>query len=108
VASAPGCLDRAHHHPRFVGWEPGRRRFVADLSARPLEWVGERLGDLDGLLAEAGVAPGEVGEGDSAALGYAVPEIIDVTRRLLDRVNAGELGQPSGDKELVAARTGWL
>jgi len=108
VASTPGSLDRAHHHPRFEGWEPGRRQFVDKLSARPLEWVGERLGDLDGLLAEAHVAPDEAGSGDAVALEQAVPEILDAAQRLLDRVKAGELGRPTGDGELVAARIGWL
>ena len=30
----PGTLDRAHHHPRFDGWEPGRRSSPAS-TARP-------------------------------------------------------------------------
>jgi len=108
VASEPGSLDRAHHHPRFEGWEPGRRRFVADLSARPLEWVGERLSDLNGLLDDAGIAPAEVGSGDPSALRAAVPEIVAAAGRLLDKVRAGELGRPDGDQDLVSARVGWL
>ena len=108
LASMPGSLDRAHYHPRFGGWEPGRRQFAADLSARPLEWVGGRLSDLDSLLVEAGVAPGEVGKGDASALRGAVPEILGAARRLLDKVKAGELGRPDSDQELVAARIGWL
>ncbi len=108
VVGEPGSLDRAHHHPRFEGWEPGPRQFSADLSGRPLEWVGERLSDLDNLLVEAGVGSEELGNGDVGALRQAVPEILDAVRRLLDRVNAGELGRPDGDRELVAARIGWL
>ncbi|HEX3394668.1 MAG TPA: hypothetical protein VHS52_09080 [Acidimicrobiales bacterium] len=108
VAGEPGSLDRAHHHPRFAGWEPGPRRFEAALSAHPLEWVGGRLCDLEGLLGDAGVAPAEVGEGDSAALRETVPEILDATQRLLDRVQAGELGRPDGDEHFVSARVGWL
>ncbi|MEN3316132.1 MAG: hypothetical protein V7605_2366 [Acidimicrobiaceae bacterium] len=108
VAGEPGSLDRAHHHPRFAGWEPGPRRFVADLSARPLEWVGGRLRDLGGLLVDAGVALDEVGHGDPAALREAVPEILAATQRLLDRVQAGELGRPDSDQHLVSARVGWL
>src|SRR5437588_12540552 len=38
VSGPPGSFDRAHHHPRFRGWEPGRRQFVEALSPRPLEW----------------------------------------------------------------------
>ena len=108
VGSVPGSLDRAHYHPRFEGWEPGRRRFAADLSAHPLDWVGGRLSDLDSLLVEAGVAPGEVGKGDAYALREAVPEILGAARRLLDKVKAGGLGRPDSDHDLVAARMGWL
>ena len=32
--SPPGTLDRAHHHLRFNGWEPGRRHFVGWLRSR--------------------------------------------------------------------------
>jgi len=108
VASEPGSLDRAHHHPRFVGWEPGPRQFVAGLSARPLDWVGDRLGDLEGLLIEADVDPGEIGAGDAVAVRTAVPEILGAARRLLDGVKSGELGRPADDAEPVAARIGWL
>lgn len=108
VASEPGSLDRAHHHPRFAGWEPGPRRFVAELSARPLEWVGGRLCDLESLLGDAGVARAEVGEGDPAALRETVPEILGAVQRLLDRVQAGELGRPDRDQHLVSPRVGWL
>jgi hypothetical protein len=38
--SPPGTLDRAHHHPRFNGWEPARRHFVDELSADPLACCG--------------------------------------------------------------------
>src|SRR5689334_14373317 len=56
----PGSLDRAHHHPRFRGWEPGTRHFVDELSADPIAWVGTRLADPAPLLEEAGIEPGEV------------------------------------------------
>jgi hypothetical protein len=109
VDSEPGSLDRAHHHPRFRGWDPGARSFDEDLSAVPLDFVAARLADLDGLVAAAGLAPGDVGPGDADALRAAVPEVVAATRRLLDRVRAGELAQPpSGDEELVCARIGWL
>ena len=108
VGSRPGSLDRAHHHPAFDGWEPGERHFVAELSAAPLEWLAERLADLDAVLAQAGVAPDTAGPGDAAALRVALPEIVDVLRRLLGRVAAGELGRPDDDRDLVSARIGWL
>src|SRR5215213_10208075 len=59
VASAPGSLDRAHHHPRFSGWEPGRRVFVEELSARPVDWLRARLADPAVVLAEAGEDPAD-------------------------------------------------
>jgi len=72
VAGPPGSFDRTHHHPAFDGWEPGRRVFVPELSADPLTWVAARLSDLDGLLTEAGVDPGDVGADDAAGLRAAV------------------------------------
>jgi len=108
VDSEPGSLDRAHHHPAFDGWEPGERYFVPELSAAPVDWLAGRLADLDGVLATAGVSAEVAGPGDSTALRQAVPEIVDVLRRLLARVAAGELGRPDDDRELVSARIGWL
>jgi hypothetical protein len=107
VAGPPGSFDRTHHHPAFRGWEPGRRRFVDELSADPLGWVGDRLSDLDGLLEQAGVNRDEGNPADPVSLKQAVPEILDATRRLLDRVRNGELAQPPTG-ELVSARVGWL
>lgn len=86
-----GSFDRTHHHPAFQDWEPGNRVFVEELSADPLGWLAERLSDLDGLLADAGVSPDEIGPTDAAQVRDATPEIVDTVRRLLDRVWAGEL-----------------
>lgn len=108
VDSAPGSLDRAHHHPRFEGWEPGERHFVSELSASPIDWLAGQLADPEAVLARAGVEAGEVSPGDVAALRDAAPEIVDAVRRLLARVQAGELGRPDDDRELVSARIGWL
>ena len=108
VDSAPGSLDRAHHHPAFDGWEPGSRVFVPELSAAPVEWLAAELADPDAVLVRAGVAPGTVGAGDVAALRDAAPEIVEAVRRLMERVAAGELGRPDDDRELVSARIGWL
>jgi hypothetical protein len=93
----PGTFDRTHHHPAFRGWDPGPRHFDEALSADPLAWVASRLGELGRLLDEAGVPSDEVGEADAAAMRAAAPEIVDVVRRLLDRVRAGELARPPGD-----------
>jgi hypothetical protein len=108
VDSAPGSLDRAHHHPRFDGWNPGARHFVPELSAAPLEWLSGELSDLEGVLARAGAASGTAAPGDADGLRLAVPEIVDAVRRLLARVAAGELGRPDDDRDMASARIGWL
>lgn len=107
VDGPPGSFDRTHHHPEFQGWDPGSRHFDEALSADPLGWVGARLGELDHLLAGAGVAAGEVPEADATALREAVPEILDAVGRLLERVRAGELAR-SPEGTLASARVGWL
>jgi hypothetical protein len=108
VAGPPGSFDRTHHHPAFDGWEPGRRVFVQELSADPLTWVAARLSDLDGLLAEAGVDPGDVGADDAAGLRDAVPDIVAAVDRLLRGVRAGELARAPGDELALSARVSWL
>lgn len=105
---ASGSFDRTHHHPRFRGWEPGRRHFVPELSADPLGWLGARLGDLPTVLAEAEVDPGELDPRDEEALRKALPEILAAVDKLLAGVRAGELGQPPADGVLESARAGWL
>ncbi|MEU2510477.1 hypothetical protein [Streptomyces syringium] len=109
VAGPVGSFDRTHHHPRFQGWSPGARVFDEKLSADPLGWLAERLSDLDGVLAEAGVAREEVGATDAVALRRAAPEIVDAVSRLLAGVRAGELGRrPAGDEPVTDARVSWL
>ncbi len=101
VAGRPGSFDRTHHHPRFTGWNPGRRVFAAELSADPLGWLGTQLADLDLLLASAGVPAEVAGQSDAEDLRRAAPEIVAVTRRLLDKVRSGELGNPPGGEATV-------
>jgi hypothetical protein len=108
VAGPPGSFDRTHHHPDFRGWEPGQRCFVDALSADPLGWVGDRLCDLDGLLEQAGVSRDEVDPADGPCLKDAVPEILDATGRLLEKVRNGQLARAPGEEQLVSARVGWL
>ena len=105
--SPPGTLDRAHHHPRFKGWEPGRRNFVPELSANPVAWLADQLGDPAAVLARAGVDADEVPEADKAGLAAAAPEIVAAVKRMLDGVRDGELA-PSPPEPVAAARTGWL
>ena len=103
----PGSFDRTHHHPRFRDYEPGGRHFVEELSADPVSWVGRKLEDLDGLLAEAGVAADEVGPDDAAHLRRAAPEIVAAVHRLLDGVRDGDLARPPAG-EVDRARASWL
>ncbi len=108
VASAPGSFDRTHHHPKFKGWEPTRRCYVPELSADPLGWLGQRLSDIAGVLDDAGVDHTTLGACDAEDIRAASVEIVDATRRLLQRVHAGELAAPPGDMVLQDARIGWL
>lgn len=104
----PGSLNRAHHHPAFDGWNPGRRVFDQDLSASPVQWVGDALSDLEGLLDRAGVQADESFKADAESLRECVPEIMTTVGRLLDKVKAGELATPPGDEVLSSARISWL
>jgi len=104
----PGSLDRAHHHPRFRKWEPGSRRFVNEMTADSVAWVGTRLSDLHGLLDDAEIRHDEVGPADADELRAAVPEILRAVQGLLDRIAAGELARPPDDGSSNNARAGWL
>jgi len=106
VSSAPGSLDRAHHHPRFAGWEPGRRVFVEELSADPVRWLRGRLADPAAVLADAGEDPADH-TADLAAMQAAAPLITGTVEHLLTEVAAGRAGtapQVVGD----AVRASWL
>ena len=108
VDGPAGSFDRTHCHPAFDGWNPGRRVYVSEMSADPFGWLGDSLADLDGLLASAGFPAAAAGPGDGESLRAAAPEIVDVTRRLLGRVRAGELGRPPHGQDRDMIRTGWL
>jgi hypothetical protein len=108
VAGPVGSHDRTHHHPRFQGWEPGRRRFDELVDREPVAWVGEQLRDLDALVARSEVDPAAVDPDDARQLRDAVPEILDVVRRLLERVRAGELAVAPSGADPTGARAGWL
>jgi hypothetical protein len=105
VDSPPGTFDRTHHHPAFTGWEPTPRHFVTALSAKPVEWVGARLSDLDTLLAEAGLTSSDVGPNDAADLRDAIPEILAAIQRLLDKVWSRSFAAAGTE---TSARVGWL
>jgi hypothetical protein len=108
AAGKPGSYDRAHHHPAFSGWNPGRRVFVKELSADPIGWLGRKLSDLPSLLLEAKVPAELAAPQDAADLREAVPEILAATQRLLSRVRAGELGRAPEGEPVTRARTSWL
>jgi hypothetical protein len=106
VSSAPGSLDRAHHHPRFTGWEPGRRVFVEELSADPVRWLRTKLADPTVVLTEAGEDPSDH-PADVAALQEAAPLIADTVEHLLAEVAAGRAGT-APDVVGDAVRASWL
>ena len=91
------------------GWEPGFREFDNAMSADPLAFVAERLSDLNGLMAGAGVDPAEGTERDAEELRTAVPEILATVRNLLAGVREGRLApEPDADEPTESARIGWL
>ena len=104
----PGSLDRAHHHPRFEGWEPGYRVFVEEMTADPLGWVEKRLSDFAGVLAEAGVSADDVGPSDVTSVESSAGEIVDAVRSLFDRIQNGELAQPPSADTTAGVRASWL
>jgi hypothetical protein len=107
VASAPGSLDRAHHHPRFNGWEPGRRVFVEELSSDPVGWLRDRFARIDEVLDQA-EAPEPVTSGDDVnALRAAGPMVVAVVEKLLSDVAAGRAGLAPADAG-ESVRASWL
>jgi hypothetical protein len=105
--SEPGSLNRAHHHPRFHGWEPGRRVFVEELSASPLTWLRDRFAAIEGVLADAELSPERLGPDDVESLRAAGPAIVAQLEHMLSEVAAGRAGRrPAEHGEFV--RAGWL
>ena len=106
--STPGSLNRAHHHPRFHGWDPGRRVFVEELSADPLGWVKGRFAAIEEVLHEA--QPPEdvhVGPADLESLRNAAPVVVAQLEHMLGEVAAGRAGlAPQAHGEWV--RESWL
>ena len=104
----PGSLNRAHHHPRFNGWEPGSRVFDQRLSAEPVQWVSEQLSDLGALLERAGVPDDDSFAADAESLRGSVGEIMAAVQGLLDRVKAGELATAPAGGQADSVRISWL
>lgn len=108
ASGPPGSLNRAHHHPRFNGWEPGRRVFDPELTADPVAWVGKQLSDLTALLDRAGVEADESFVADAESLRGRMPEVIGTVRSMLEEVRAGKLATAPADDEPASARISWL
>jgi hypothetical protein len=108
VDGPPGSLNRAHHHPRFNGWEPGSRVFDPNLSAAPMQWVGEQIRDLRAILERAGVDDVGSFAADAESLRGSASEIMAVVQSLLDKVKAGELAAAPSGSQPESARVSWL
>jgi hypothetical protein len=107
VDSTPGSLNRAHHHPRFHGWDPGMRVFDEELSADPRSWIRKQLADIDGVLERAGVATDELGPDDVSSLRAAADKIAAELDEQLAAVAAGKAGlAPAEGGDFV--RQSWL
>jgi hypothetical protein len=71
--------DAAHFHPTFAGLTPCDRVFDPTIQADPLAWITRRLGDVPGMLAEAGRSDLVAGL-DRAALEQALPAVLEAIR----------------------------
>jgi hypothetical protein len=117
VDGEPGSFNRTHHHPHFTpSWDPGRRVYLKELSADPLGWLEGQLEDLPAILDRAGVPQDVADPSDAASLRDMAPVIVGVTKMMLDKVQAGELGlapadntaDNTADDTADVIRTGWL
>ena len=105
----PGSLDRAHHHPRMRGWEPGRRTFEEQITADPIGWLAARFDDLAEVTAALEQDGVEVDPHELAELRAAAPEIVDAVQRVLKRIADGELASaPATADATKLVRSGWL
>jgi hypothetical protein len=113
ITGSPGSQDRHHHHPGFRDWEPSPRSYDQAIKDDTLGWLTDRLRDLSGLLAGAGLDASLAGRSDAAQLAAIAPDIAATVGTLLDLVRRGLLGQaPAGfdtaRSALVGVRSGWL
>jgi hypothetical protein len=78
VDSPSGNLLSAHFHPNFEGVEPCDRVWPDEIRADPTGWLAGQLGDLEHLLARAGVPAEQVGlvGRDAGALRDAIPAVV--------------------------------
>jgi hypothetical protein len=105
VDSTPGSLNRAHHHPRFHGWDPTMRVFDEQLSADPVTWIAKQFANIESVLTEARVD--DVSSEDVESLRAAGPSIVAELERQLGEVAAGRAGlRPADAGDFV--RQSWL
>jgi hypothetical protein len=105
--SEPGSLNRAHHHPRFHDWDPGKRVFVQELSDDPVGWVRARFGQLDAVLADAGIGSQDPTSDDVESLRRAAPVVAGQLEFMLAEVAGGRAGLPPSEQADFVRRS-WL
>jgi hypothetical protein len=78
VDGPPGNLASAHFHPSFRGVEPCPRTWADVVRADPTGWLADELGDLERLVARAGLEPADAPwlDHDAAALRAATPLVV--------------------------------
>jgi hypothetical protein len=108
VDGPPGSHDRTHHHPKFRGWEPGKRQYDEGMTSDPIGWLVAQLSDLPALIAGAELDPEIAGPDDAKRLAEAAPSIGAAVEDLLARVRAGELAQAVSADGAAGARASWL
>jgi hypothetical protein len=95
VDAPAGNLGRAHFHPRFNGVEPCERTWSESLQRDPTGWLAAELGDLDGLLAHAGIDRTDARrvDDDAVALRRAMPLVLAAVEAAWDEVRSGDLAE---------------
>ena len=78
--------------------------------------MGIQLADLEALLGQAGMGGDPADAADAQSLRDCLHEVLESLDRLLERIAAGELGQPpacepgqpSAGGPVASVRAGWL
>jgi hypothetical protein len=109
LTGEPGSLDRTHHHTKNTGWDFGGRQFDPGLRSAPIDWLKEKLSDLDAILVMCGFSPEVAGPEDGKNLRDSVPQIVECIETLFSQIRAGHAAlAPEFDSSRVLTRTGWL
>lgn len=75
--------DAAHYHPTFAGLVPCEREFDPRIVEDPYGWISGRLGDIPGMLREAGHAD-LAADLDAGVVEQLMPAILASIRTTLD------------------------